>query len=266
MTDSMLRDALKTIEGKWTYLSTLFHEIFHDWNLFSLDWRGDYEEWFGEGGATFIQAWAAEKFLGQDAARYVRQKILNDFITRKGFQAQTALDKAQKTSAAQRALIYSYGALVWEQLRQKLGDKAFFAGFSDFFKKSLFHEAGLPDLLRCWEPYAKINIQEYLSPWINHNAQISLAVEKVETLVKNGQYKTEVTIIVDSDQDYEILTSLEYKIKKDGKGISVPLRFTKKGIQTVRFAGDEAPLFVKLDPDCRVPRMTHDRLTWEKGT
>jgi hypothetical protein len=266
MMDSMLRDALKTLEGKWTYLSTLFHEIFHDWNLFSLGWRGDYEEWFGEGGATFIQAWAAEMILGQDAARFVRQKILNDFIARKGFQAQTALDKAQKISPAQRALIYSYGALVWEQLRQKLDDDVFFAGFSDFFKKHLFKEATLSDLLRCWLPYTKINIQEYLGPWINHNAQISLTLDHVETLIENGQYETEVIINIDSDQDYEILTSLEYKIEKDGKGISIPLRFIKKGIQTVRFASDKAPLSVILDPDYRVPRVTDDQLTWERRT
>jgi hypothetical protein len=266
MMDSILREALKTPQGKWAYLSTLFHEVFHDWNLFSLDWRGDYEEWFGEGGATFIEAWAAETILSQDAARSVRHKRITDFIARQGFRAQTALDKAQKTSAAQRALIYSYGALVWEQLRQKLGDQAFFAGFSDFFKNFLFQEAGLPDLLGCWEPYTKINIQEYLAPWINHNAQISLVVEKAETLAKNGQYETEVTIHVDSDQDYEILTSLEYKIEKDGEGIMLPLRFVKKGIQTIRFVSEREPVFLQLDPDCRVPRMTDDRLTWERGT
>ncbi len=263
MMDCMLRDALKTPEGKLTYLSILFHEIFHDWNLFSLDWRGDYEEWFGEGGATFIQAWAAEIILGQDAARSVRRKTLNDFIARKGFRAQTALAKAQKTSAAERALIYSYGALVWEQLRQKLGDDVFFAGFSDFIKKNLFKEAGWPDLLRCWKTYTKINIREYLVPWIDHNAQISLALDKVETLAKSGRYDTEVIINVDSDQDYEILTSLEYKIEKDEKAISIPLRFIKKGVQTVRFASDKAPLSMILDPDYRVPRMTDDRLTWE---
>ena len=130
----------------------------------------------------------------------------------------------------------------------------------------LFQEAGLPDLLGCWEPYTKINIQECLAPWINPNAQVSLAVEKAKMLAKSVQYETEVTIHVDSDQDYEILTSLEYKIEKDGQAIMLPLRFVKKGIQTVRFVSDKAPLYVKLDPDCRVPRMTDDRLTWERGT
>ncbi len=265
MMDTWLRDALKTPGGKWIYVSTLFHEIFHDWNLFSLSWSGDYEEWFGEGGATFIQAWAAERILGQDAARHVRKTILNDFISRKGFQAKNALYKAQKDSIAQRALIYKYGAMVWEQLRQKLGDEAFFAGFRDFFKKNLFKKASLIDLLRCWKPYTKIDIQEYLGPWINHNARISLTVDKVVTQARNGQYETEVTMNVDSDQDYEIFTSLEYIIKKNGRGISIPLRLVKKGVQTIRFVSENEPLSLQLDPDYRVPRITDNALTWEKG-
>ena len=71
---------------------------------------------------------------------------------------------------------------------------------------------------------------------------------------------------VDSDEDYEILTSLEYKIDKIGKGVLIPLRFIKKGIQTVRFVSAKEPLFLKLDPDYRVPRMTDSGLTWEKET
>lgn len=266
MMDTWLRDSARTPEGKWAYVSTLFHEIFHDWNLFSLSWSGDYYEWFGEGGATFIQAWAAEKILGPDAARSVRRTILEDFISKKGFRAEKTLEKAQKESTAQRALIYKYGALVWEQLRQKLGDEAFFAGFGDFFKKHLFQDVSLDDVLRRWEPYTKINVREYLVPWINHNAQISLTVDKVETRAKYGKYETDVTMNVDSDGDYEILTSLEYKTDKGGKGVPIPLRFLKKGGQTVRFVSDKEPLFVQLDPDYRVPRITNDRLTWEKGT
>jgi len=204
--------------------------------------------------------------LGPDAARSVRKTILNDFISRKGFQAKITLAKAQKGSVAQRALIYKYGALVWEQLRQKLGDEIFFAGFGNFFKKNLFKKTVLTDLLRYWEPYTKINIQEYLGPWINHNAQITLTVDKVETQAKNGKYETEVTMNVDSDEDYEILTSLEYKIDKIGKGVLIPLRFIKKEIQTVRFESDKEPFFLKLDPDYHVPRMTDSGLTWQKET
>ncbi len=191
---------------------------------------------------------------------------MTDFISSKGFQAEIALNKAQKTTSAQKALIYKYGALVWEQLRQKLGDTAFFAGLSDFFKKHLFQKAGLADLLRCWEPYTKINVQEYLGPWIDHNAQISLSVDGVVTRAKNEKFETTVAMTVDADRDYEILTSLEYKTEKNGPGLFVPLRFIKRGSQTVSFLSDQEPVFLKLDSDCRVPRKTDNRLAWTKGT
>jgi len=45
---------------------------------------------------------------------------------------------------------------------------------------------------------------------------------------------------------------------------SGPGREVKSIGQAVRFVSEREPIFLQLDPDCRVPRMTDDRLTWEK--
>ena len=265
MMDRFLRDALKTQEGKWDYLATLFHEAFHNWNLFSLNWSGDYGEWFGEGGAAFIQAWAAEMILGPSAARSVRKTFLRNVILGKVYQVPAVLAKAEKRSRAEIALIYYYGALVWEQLRQKLGDEIFFAGFGDFLKQNMFkNETGFKDLTASWAPYTKLDIPAYLAPWIDHNARISLSVEKVETRAKDGAFITEVALNVDSDRDYEIITALEYQVDSSGPARSVPLNLVKKGIQTIRFESDKEPIFIQIDPEFRVPWMTDGKLTWEK--
>ena len=92
-----------------------------------------------------------------------------------------------------------------------------------------------------------------------------MVIENVETRAKKGQYETEVAVNVDSDTDYEILTSLEYKTEKEGKAFSVPVRFVKKGVQSVRFESEKEPAFIQLDPEYCVPRMTNNLLTWEKG-
>jgi hypothetical protein len=53
---------------------------------------------------------------------------------------------------------------------------------------------------------------------------------------------------------------------KRGKSLGRPREVVRKGIQSVRFESGKEPLFIQLDPDDRVPRMTDDRLTWEKKT
>jgi hypothetical protein len=264
MTDEILREAQKTPGGRRTYLGMLFHEIFHNWNLFSIDWDGDYAEWFGEGGANFIMAWAVEKTLGAAAAVESRKDLLIDFIARRGFSSKTALNKARKNGDADSALIYGYGALVWEQLRQKLGDEIFFSGLGDFFKKNLFRTVTINDFFLCWEPYTKINIKEYLGPWINHNARIALSIEKAETQAKGDHYETAVTVNVDSDRDYEISTAIEFRMEKEEKGNFRPLHFMKKGIQIIKFESPKEPLFMQLDPHYLVPRIDDGKTTWKK--
>jgi hypothetical protein len=48
------------------YAGLLAHELFHNWNLFRVHWSGKLSEWFEEGGANFVAAWAGERLFGEE--------------------------------------------------------------------------------------------------------------------------------------------------------------------------------------------------------
>lgn len=264
MSDNYLQDAMKTREGKWDYVATLFHEFFHHWNLFSIIWDGDCGEWFGEGGASFVQAWAAERILGHEAARFVRKTYLDRSIQFRAHEAGTVLRQATKASRSEIALIYYYGALVWEQLRLKLGDEIFCKGYSEFFRNNLYKTVNYDGLVACWAPYTKLDIRTYLSQWLDQNSQITMSIENVDIKQEKGKVLVEVTVNVQSDSDYELFSGLEYRTERDGKGMTIPIHFTKKGVQHVKFECLSAPRFIQLDPEYRVPVVSNDRMIWEQ--
>lgn len=264
MSDNYLQDAMKTREGKWDYVATLFHEFFHHWNLFSITWDGDCAEWFGEGGASFVQAWAAERILGHEAARFVRKAYLDTYMNFKTHEALSVLRKATKASRSEISLIYYYGALVWEQLRQKLGDEVFFKGYADFFRNNLHKTVNYDGLVACWAPYTNQDIGSYLSQWLDHNSRISMSIEQVDLKKENNRYLVNVTVNVQSDLDYELFSGLEYRTEADDRSIRIPLHFTKRGVQNLKFECSGAPRFIQLDPQYTVPVISNKNMIWEQ--
>lgn len=261
--DIMAKKYCESVEGKLDYLSFLYHEIFHNWNLFNVTWEGKLGEWFTEGGANFISAWAAEKILGQDAAKYFRHQYLERFVEREGYKSSVNLEFASKTGPSERTLIYNYGALVWEQLRQKLGMDIFFAGLSDFFRKNSFGEASYKDLIHSWKKYTELNVDEYLNQWVQNNARISLSITSVRLKEVKGKYETSVKLLVEADRNYEIFTSIGYKTSQDSKLIIKPFYMDQVGEKVIVIESNSKPLYIEVDPFFRVPRINLNNTRWE---
>jgi len=240
------------------------HEIFHNWNIWYLQWQGSFYEWFVEGGAGFMAAWAAEQTLGVDAGSDGRLAFVEGFYNRQGYTASRTLENAQKGSDAENSLIYSYGALVWEQLRQKLGDAAFQSGLYDFYTQYGTHSADFPTLISALQDHTPVQVQAYLDQWVRHNAQIDLAIENV-SIVQNGNlFETSVQVAILSDRDYEIYTALGYRTAMSGDVSIVEIHTTQDGMHEVAFSSSERPVSIILDPEHRVPQTELNNDVWSE--
>ncbi|NIV95505.1 hypothetical protein GWN42_22620 [candidate division KSB1 bacterium] len=249
-------------EGKTNFVQLISHELFHNWNLWYVHWTGKLYEWFGEGGASFMSAWAGEQVFGQDAGAAIRSSFVNGFIQNRGYEALRTLENAQKSSSAERSLIYSYGALVWEQLRQKLGEIALFAGLDDFFTTNEYKSAGYSELYASLQAHTEVPVEPYLDQWIKHNAKIDLSIRNVTIHQSGNLYETTVEFNIDSDRDYEIFTAIGYKTSVTGQITNIEIHTSQKGIQTLTFTSDQQPVLIQLDPDYRVPQIESNNDSW----
>ncbi|MFX0124242.1 MAG: M1 family aminopeptidase [Candidatus Hodarchaeota archaeon] len=240
------------------------HEIFHNWNLFYVYFSGDLFEWFAEGGANFITAWAMEKIADVNVGALARRFFINSYINSEGFNTEKSLRNVDKIGGKKEnlTLIYYYGALVWEQLRQKIGDNAFFTGLGRFFRDYGYKNVTYKELFSCLEKETTVNIKEYLEPWINQVPKINISITSVDVIETRDNYVTKIVIQIESGMDLELMTEVAYQTSVEGELFIKPVTFTKKGLQTIVFESTLKPVSVQIDPFYRVPRVNLKNCTW----
>ncbi|MFX0206423.1 MAG: M1 family aminopeptidase [Candidatus Hodarchaeota archaeon] len=262
-------------KGNTIYIDTKFlnepymagictHEIFHNWNLFYVYFSGDLFEWFAEGGANFITAWAMEKIANVNVGALARRFFINSYIESKGFKTDKTLSNVDKIGGIKEnfALIYYYGALVWEQLRQKIGDNAFFNGLGRFFREYGYKNVTSDELFTCLEKETSVNIKEYLDPWINQVPKIDISITSVDSEETKDNFITKIGLMVESEQNIELITDIGYRTSPEGELFIKPVNFTKKGPQFIKFKSTRKPVFIQIDPLFRVPQINLENCIW----
>jgi len=259
VTDFAAREfAAGSASGRLDYFKLMSHELYHKWNLGAVNWADSrLYEWFGEGGANFVSAWAAEQILGLEAGADFRRRYRANVARSGCLELQATLDNVTKTGGAEDHLLYNYGALVWEQLRQKLGDQEFWAGLADFYGKHSGQSVRTEDLIACLQARSAVDVAAFLDQWTRHNARIDLSITKLETVGKAGRWTSTVEIMVEADRDYELFTSIAVRDAR-GEMETEPIRITNCGRHTFVVTSTVQPTSVVVDPYCRVPQTVLD--------
>lgn len=251
------------LSGKETNFFFFSHELYHNWNLFYVQWSGKLYEWFGEGGANFISAWAAEKVISTEAGAHARKFFIKKFIKHKGYEAGQPLESVRKTGTAERTLMYYYGAIVWEQLRRKLGDEAFFTGLREFYREQGFKQATYADLLVSLQARADIDVKKFLSQWTTENAKIKLTIGDVSIQKLGTGFRTNVEIEIDSEKDYDIVTAIGYKTSQQENLTILPINITQNGKYIHILDTQQKPTYIQIDPYYSVPRINLSNCEWK---
>jgi aminopeptidase N len=247
------------------FMALAGHEAFHNWNTFYSQWSGKLDGWWSEGGATFMGIFATETLWGEANAREIRGLNLQNFIREMGYLSPGTLEYPNNiwknsTWQGEWTLVYDYGSLVWEQLRQKMGDDALIAGLRDFLQQSASHPSGYTDLIACLQRHTSLNVAAFLAQWITHNVQIDLVMKSALTRPAGAAYETTLTYTVVSDRDYDVSAAFGYKTAASPDWIILPLTDTQWGTHTMTFTTPDPPLELQLDPDFRLPQndLTND--------
>ncbi|MCF7922445.1 MAG: hypothetical protein K9M55_07075, partial [Candidatus Marinimicrobia bacterium] len=182
----------------------------------------------------------------------------------KGYEAEQTLENATKDDMPSKLLMYYYGALVWEQLKQKVGDEAMLAGFSEFFRENTFKTVTYQEFLVYLQKNTDVQVKEYLSQWLKNNAKIDLCIGNVDIKQVGQHYRTEVEVVVNADRDYELISALGYKSLDQDKLELIEVCFTQAGNHKVVFDSDYRPQFIQIDPAYRVPQINLSNNSWSE--
>ena len=258
-------DSDSSVKNKFTAL--VGHEEFHEWNAYYSSWSGDLAQWWTEGGANFMSAWAGEMLWGEAYGRALRAQYSANYNAQMPYLFPGTLVSPGKilqgdTWKGESTLTYDYGALVWEQLRHKVGDDALKAGLVDFIQQSSLHAGSYANFVGCLQRHTAVDVTAYLEQWITHNARIDLSIKQVSIQPDSSRYSIVALISVTGDKDYELFTALGYKTDTSHDWITIPLHFTGRGNYSVRFSSQERPILFQVDPDYLVPQTIFNNDKW----
>jgi hypothetical protein len=249
------------------FIALVGHEEFHEWNAYYSSWSGDLAQWWTEGGANFMSAWAGEMLWGEAYGRALRAQYSANYNTQMPYLFPGTLESPGNilqgdTWKGESTLTYDYGALVWEQLRHRIGDDALKAGLGDFIQLSSRQPGSYVDFVRCLKSHTNVDVAAYLEQWTTHNARIDLSIKQVTVQPDGGRFSAVVVISLTGDKDYELFTDLGYKTVNSSDWVTIPLSFSGRGDYSVRFTSQERPILLQVDPNYLVPQILYNNDMW----
>ncbi len=169
----LLVDKTTTLSAKQYVATVVAHELSHQWfgNLVTMEWWNNL--WLNESFANIME------YIAVDAL-HPEYNIWRDYYTATcraalnrdalpGIQAvqQDVSDPAEISALFDGAIVYAKGSRLMLMLIREMGNKAFFSGIKDYFKKYAYQNTTGDDLWSSLQPYAKFDVKEFMDAWIS---------------------------------------------------------------------------------------------------
>ena len=173
-------------------ISPLDHEFVHQWFGCAVFTYYDQGNW-SEGLTTYLSSHLQNEEKKQDWV--YRRALLADFQSQVKEMQEYPLRKfLESRSASSRAIGYAKGAMVFHMLRQEVGNQAFFAALSQFFKNYQHALASWSDLQQIFERVTGRNLSWFFRQWVDEVGQPQIAIKKIEINNKNREYTVNLVL------------------------------------------------------------------------
>ena len=176
------------------YVATVItHELSHQWfgDLVTMKWWDNL--WLNESFANMMQYYCADHL-------HPEWKIWQDFFTDDclaalsrdalpGVQSvQQEVDNPEEIATLfDSAIVYAKGARLMFMLMRLMGEKSFFAGLKEYFKKFKYQNTTGDDLWKSLQPHAKFDVKEFMDAWILQSGYPMLTDGAQQRFLLNGE-------------------------------------------------------------------------------
>lgn len=156
-------------------VTTVAHEVAHQWwySQVGNDYQG--EPWLDEGLASFSQIVYFEGIGDPAGAELELQNFRNIYLAARNAGNDGAVDRP--TSAFRGnyvALVYAKAALFFQALRERIGEEAFARFLQDYYRSYRYGEASGPALLARAEAACGCELDAFYRDWIQTAAAVDV--------------------------------------------------------------------------------------------
>ncbi len=234
---------------------SLGHEIAHNWwgNSVYVDYNSG--NWC-EGLTSYCADYYYRELESPEAARLYRRDLLRDYAD---YVSETTdfplITFTSRTTPGTRAVGYGKAAMVFHQLRRRLGDELFFRALRRVIREKQWEIASWDDFRLAFEKEGKTRLDRFFEQWLTRPGAPTLHLESVDIVpLKDGKTGCLVRVTVRQEEPvYDLRVPV--RLSSPDGGCETSRILTIDSIEaTVEIPFSETGGSVTVDPDFDVFR------------
>ncbi len=220
------------------------HELLHNWwgNGVFVDFESG--NWC-EGLTTYMadHLIAEQRGTGADYRRSILQGY-TDYVTPDNeFPLK---DFLSRTNASSSSIGYGKTAMMWDMLREDVGDENFKRAFQKFYRENKFRRASFDDIRLAFEDVSSKELGAFFDQWINQAGAPELSIKDIQIVNTQGQYTLELELAQIQDGNaYDLSVPVVVYTADKAERKTVEMNAKQ---QSYTFSFDDKPLRLEVDP------------------
>ena len=243
----------KVIHMPWILHSSYPHELLHNWwgNSVYVDFKSG--NWC-EGITAYMADHLIKEQRGQ-GEEYRRSTLqgYTDYVNESNDFPLTEFRSRHNASTA--SVGYGKCLMLWEMLREKLGDETFVKGFQAFNRENKFKHASFDDIRKSFESVTGLDLKSFFDQWVKRTGSPELKLSDIEVNRDNQGYKLQFKLDqIQKDDAYELEVPVTISFAENV--IKQKFHMNQKS-QTFDIVFPDQPLFISVDPQFNLFRRLH---------
>lgn len=195
---------------------------------------------------------AEQRGQGEEYRRSTLQKYTDYVKSSNDFPLS---EFGSRYNASSEAIGYGKSLMMWNMLRDKVGDDLFIQSFQKFYQTNKYKAASFDDIRLSFEEVTGKNLKQFFDQWVTRKGAPELDLSNLSVVKENENYQLNFTLKQIQSEDVFILdvpvaVSFENKIEIN------KVEMTQKE-QTYQLKFSENPLLVQVDPQFNLFRKLH---------
>lgn len=162
---------------------------------------------------------------------------------------------SSRYNAPSEAIGYGKSMMIWNMLREEVGDEMFVRGFQKFYRDNKFRAASFNDIRTAFETVSGKDLKQFFDQWVNRKGAPELSISNVSVKKENDGYHLGFTLKqIQNDDAFVLNVPVAVSFEKKAEMQKVAMNGKE---QSYEMTFPELPLLVQVDPQFNLFRKLH---------
>lgn len=192
---------------------------------------------------------AEQRGQGDEYRRTTLQKFTDYVTPANDFPISNFISRY---NAPSEAIGYGKTMMMWNMLREKVGDENFVKAFQKFYRDNKFKKASFNDIRLAFEAISGTDLQQFFNQWVNRKGAPELKLYDVKVKKENENYQLTFSLSQIQEDDVFILdipVAISFENKIEMKKVTMNQRN-----QNFQMVFSESPVQIQIDPQFQIFR------------